>query len=270
MQFFHLITLEWKKFHKNTVMILLMGLFTFLMPFAIFVMENYKSVPPMPEKDTFFTFPGIWEYQGYSASWFSFLFLGFIGVLLITTEVGNRTLRQNIITGLTRMEYFLGKLYVILLISLYATLIYFVSTLLIGSFYPETFAMADFMNGHDWSTGRYFLLTFGYLSFGLFLGYILRKTGLAIFVYLSYIIFLEPLLRWAVHIKIFNNASMHYYPMNAMEDLMPNPLFKFAENFTSMTDFNILLSYRDASIVAVISIALFLLIGLRSLLRRDI
>lgn len=270
MQFIHLITLEWKKFSKNTVMILLAGLYTFLMPFAIFVMENYQAAPGLPAKETFFTFPAIWEYQGYSGSWFSFLFLGFMGILMITTEVSNKTMRQNIISGMTRTEFFLGKLYMILLISLYATLVYFVSTVLIGSFYPEKFAIADMLNGHNWATARYFLLNLGYLSFGLFLGLLLRKNGLAIFSYMAYIIFLEPLLRWGVHKEIYDDRSMNFYPMNALEDLMPNPFFQVVDNFSNMTEFRLLLSYQEASIVAILSILLFLILAYRLLLSRDI
>jgi len=269
MKVLHLLQLEWKKFHKNTVMILLVGLYTILMPFGIFVLDNYNAPPPMPAKSTFFTFPEIWNYQGYSGSWFTFLFLGFMGVLMITTEVSNKTFRQNIITGLSRTEYFLGKLYSILAISIYATAIYFISTFLIGSLYPEQAAFGDFLDGHNWATARYFLLTFSYLSFGLFLGLLLRKTGLAIFSYLSYIIFLEPLLRWAVHRKLIDHKSMNFYPMNGVEDLMPNPFFSFMKDFTAMTEFDLLLTYQEASIVSIISILLFLGFGYRSLIKRD-
>jgi ABC-type transport system involved in multi-copper enzyme maturation permease subunit len=269
MNFKYLVLLEWKKFSRNTVMILLIGLYTLLMPFGIFVLENWEGGPGMPSKDVFFTFPQIWEYQGYSGSWFSFLFLGFIGVLLITTEVGQKTMRQNIITGITRTEFYLGKLYVMILVALYATVIYILSTILIGSLYPETIDFSNFMEGHNGSAPRYFLMTFAYLSFGLFLGLILRKSGLAIFIYLAYIIFLEPMLRWGVHREIFDHRSMNFYPMNAIEDLMPNPLFRFVESFQNMTDFNILLTYREATVVTLISVGVFLFLAYRSLVRRD-
>jgi hypothetical protein len=97
----------------------------------------------------------------------------------------------------------------------------------------------------------------------------MRKSGLAIFSYMAYIIFLEPLLRWAVHKEIYDHRSMNFYPMNATEDLMPNPFFKFVESFTSMTDFKLLLSYQEATIVVLISVSLFLYFGYRSLVRRD-
>ena len=269
MQLFYLVQLEWKKFSKNTLMILLLGLYTALMPLGIFILENYEGAPGMPSKELFFTFPEIWQYQGYSGSWFVFLFLGFTGVLLISTEVSQKTMRQNIITGMTRTEFFLGKLYIILLISLYATLIYFLSTVLIGSFYPAENAVRNILEGHDWATLRYFLMSFAYLSFGLFLGVLFRKSGLAIFIYLAYIIVIEPLLRWGVHRKIYDDRSMNFYPMNAIEDLMPNPFFRFVEGFTQMTDFSLLLSYREASITTVVFVALFLGIAYWQLMKKD-
>jgi ABC-type transport system involved in multi-copper enzyme maturation permease subunit len=269
MDLLYLIKLEWKKFKSNTVIVLLLGLYTVLMPIAIFVMENFESGPGLPTKDTFFTFPQVWDYQGYSGSWFSFLFLGFIGVLIITSEVSYKTMRQNIITGLTRTQFFMGKIYVLLLVSLYATLLYFVSTVLIGTFYPAEPDFANFMDGHNWATARYFLMTFGYLSFGLFLGLLFRKSGLAIFLYLSYIVFLEPLLRWGVHWRLFEHSSMKYYPMNAFEDLMPMPFYKVIENFNPVTEFNLLMNYQEAAIVSVISVIVFIFLAYRFLLKRD-
>lgn len=269
LQILHLLSLEWKKFRKNKLVLLLLGLYTFLMPFAIFVMDNYIQMPGMPAKEAFFSFPGIWEYQGYSGSWFSFLFLGFIGVVIITSEVSNKTMRQNILTGMTRRSFYLGKLYVILTVGIWATLIYILSTILIGIFRTEAFKPEMIFEGHRWIILRYFVMNMGYLSFGLFLGMILRRSGLAIFTYLAYIIFLEPMIRWAIHRNIYEHRSMNFYPMNAIEDLMPNPAFKVIDGFKNMTNFELLLSFREAALISVLSIGVFFLISYLNLIRKD-
>lgn len=269
LQIMHLLGLEWKKFRKNKLILFLLGLYTLLMPFAIFVMDNYIQMPGLPQKETFFSFPGIWEYQGYSGSWFSFLFLGFIGVVIITSEVSNKTMRQNILTGMTRQSFYLGKLYVILTVSIWATMIYFISALLIGISRTEGFTTEMIFDGHQYAVLRYFLMNLGYLSFGLFLGLIIRRSGLAIFTYLAYIIFLEPMIRWAIHRNIFDHRSMHFYPMNGIEDLMPNPAFRLVDSFKEMTNFELLLSYREATVISLISVAVFLIVSYLNILKKD-
>lgn len=71
---------------------------------------------------------------------------------------------------------------------------------------------------------RFFVMCLGYLSFAFFIAIWIRKGTLAILTYFSYIMFLEPIIR-AIHLNYFRNRSS-IYPMNVIEDLMPNPFFK--------------------------------------------
>ena len=59
-------------------------------------------------------------------------------------------------------------------------------------------------------------------EFCFFVAVWIRKGTLAILVYFSYIMFIEPVIR-AIHLYYFNNRSTLFYPMNVVEDLMPNP-----------------------------------------------
>jgi len=267
----HLLALEWKKFKGNAVCQLLSIMFLVLMPTLLFFGKELSDVPPpLPSNDVFFNFPTIWEYNGYVGNWLVFFFLGFIAIYIITSEVNNKTLRQSIIIGMTRKQFFLGKLSVIVVLTLFATVLYTICTLVIGGFHADSFSFSAAFD-NDQAILRFFLMTLGYLSFGLMLGFVIRRSGIAIFTYLSYIMFIELIIRWAIHFNTFKDNTMNFYPMNAIEDLMPNPFFKYAELIPRKDlDFSFLLTYNEAIITTSIYIVIFIGLSYWNFMKKDI
>jgi ABC-type transport system involved in multi-copper enzyme maturation permease subunit len=266
-----LIKLEILKYKDNSLVQMLLLFFTLLMPTSIFVLKNFDKIPFIPGKESFFTFPLVWEYQAYAGSWLSFLFLGFLGVYLITSEIQYKTMRQNIITGLSRFDFFMGKILITFIVTLYATIIFYLSTLLIGILHEGEINIQHIFNQQNYVILRFFLLTFAYMTFGMLVAFIIRKPALSIFFYFSYILFIEPLFRWWIHLKFINKGrSMLYYPLNGIEDLAPLPFYKYVENFNNLKDFPILLSYTEASVISVISVIVFVSLSYYLFIKRDI
>ena len=85
----------------------------------------------------FFNFPAVWHNMAYLFTWFQ-LFLGIIIISLVTTEFSQRTLRQNIIDGLTKWEIIWSKELVIILLSSISTLLLVAFTLIFGNQGPDT------------------------------------------------------------------------------------------------------------------------------------
>ena len=98
----------------------------------------------------------------------------------------------------------------------------------------------------------------GYMSFGLLIGLLIKRTGIALFLYITYVMFIELVIRWAIHRNIFDNNSMHFYPMNAIEDLTPNPLLKMTENFSKEVDFAMWLTPTEAVVTTLVYTVIFL------------
>ena len=90
------------------------------------------------------------------------------------------------------------------------------------------------------------------------------------FLYFSYVMFLELILRWVVHLKLFEHKTMQFYPLNAIEDLVPIPISDVAESFEKQFDFNFFLSPGEAVIASSIYISLFLFLAYRLLERKDL
>jgi ABC-type transport system involved in multi-copper enzyme maturation permease subunit len=287
-----LLKLEWYKFKSNSVINLLLGLFLLLFPILILGGKDlFENVPPpLPSNTVFYEFPTVWDYQGYIGNWMIFFFLGFAGIFIVTSEVSFKTLRQNIIIGLTRREYFTAKVLTIIVISVIATFIYALSALLIGL---ANTPGADFalIVDNNWAISKFFLLAMGYLSFGLMIGFLIRKSGIAIFLYMTYIMFLEPILKFltiglftwqwekqGILSEMLQDESpilniVNYLPMNLIEDLHPNPFLRLPDNFLRFNNeinYSVLLPQNHAIIGSIIYIGIFIFLSYRSFMKKDI
>jgi ABC-type transport system involved in multi-copper enzyme maturation permease subunit len=261
--------LEYQKFGKNAVITMLVSLYVLFLPTLIFIGKEVPAIPPvLLSNDIFFEFPTIWEWMGFAGNWLVFFCLGFVAVHIITSEVQNKTMRQAVINGQTRTEFFIGKVVLIFTISFFATLYYVFATMVIGWFSTDDPSFAEALEGWP-AMLRYFLMCLGYLSFGLMIGIVIRKSGIAVLTFWSYILLIEPLIRWRGHKQIFDNESMNYWPMNAVEDLQPFPFYRFGSFMPDNLNFNILLDYQTAVILTIFYTILFLGLAYWSLLKKD-
>lgn len=267
-----LIKLEWMKWKGYRPFQVLVILYIIGLPSMLLTLKSFNRVPAeVMSKDIFFVFPSIWQYLGYMGNWLCFFIFGFMGALMITNEVKNKTLRQNIITGLSRREFYLGKLSTIFLVSTLATIYFFLVGFTTGFMHTETIYWAKVWQEIS-LVFRYWLMTMSYMTIGFFIGTLIKKTGLALFIYLAYTFFLEKLIRYAVHAKIASNKSIHYYPMNATSDLVPfnTPFNNMAEDFLEQNDYSIFLPPTEAVIVTAIYLVLFSGLSYWLLQRRDL
>ena len=275
----HLLNLEWKKIRNYRPFQIMMGLFLMGLPAMLMIAYSIAKRVNPPEAvfsgKTLVEFPTIWQYLGYSGNWMVFFFFGFMSVLSITNEFGNKTLRQNIITGLSRTDFFKGKVIFIAALALVATIYFFLCGSVIGLLYTKEFTVAKFTENLDF-VPRFFLMSFGYMSIGLFLGMLIRRTGMAIVLYLAYGFFIEQILRWLVHMNLLKtlglemNRSVHYYPINAMEDLAPMPFPNQIDNMARNMDYYPFISPMEATVLTIIYSGLFLFLAYRLIANRDL
>lgn len=246
------------------------GLYFVLLPSSLLIGKSIPQwPPPINTPDTFFRFPDVFLYLGYAGNWIVFLLLGFLSVSFVTQEFGARTFRQNVIAGMTRTDMFLSKVYFLCAAALVATLYYGIAAMVLGFAHSDAYYTSVIMKNIDF-VPRFFLMCMGYMSFGLLIGVWVRRTGAAIFLYFSYVLFIEPILRWGVHYNVFKDRSMHFYPLNAIEDLAPVPFAEMSKGFERESGFQLFLSPQEAVIASVIYTLLFLgaawyLVGRRDL-----
>jgi ABC-2 type transport system permease protein len=168
-------------------------------------------------------FPDVWL----NLIWFSGLFkvvLAIMTVISITNEYTYRTLRQNIIDGLSRWEFLKTKILTNLLLSIMSVVMIFVIAFTTGLIYsPEVTWTYVFTDIEFLLT--YFLEIFAFLSYALMLGILVQRSGLTIILLLlSHM--LEAIIK--ANLDDYVPGIIPYFPMESIMNLVPFPFPRYA------------------------------------------
>ena len=179
-------------------------------------------------------FPDIWQ----NLIWFSGLFKIVIAVMVIisiTNEYQYRTLRQNIIDGLSRWEFLQTKILTNLVLSVMSVVMLFLIIMVTGLIYtPELDAKYIFSDMQF--LFAYFLEIFAFLSYALMLGVFIQRSGLTIVVLmLSHMI--EAIIR--ANLDDYFPDLMQFFPMQSISNLESLPFARYAfqeiQDYVSLT-----------------------------------
>ena len=83
-----------------------------------------------------FNFPYIWHFNTFMAAIFKF-FLLLVIVSMMANEYSNKTLKQNLIDGLSKKEFILSKFYTVIALALISTIFVFVVSIVLGYSYSD-------------------------------------------------------------------------------------------------------------------------------------
>lgn len=213
-----------------------------------------------------FNFPDIWQNITYvaSARFFIKIILGIIVIIIITNEYHYLTIRSNIIAGFDRKDFLVAKIELILLLSLFSTLIIFLSGLYLGFLHSASTSIEHVFGKMVFLLGYYIEIT-AFLLFCLLLGIIFKKTGITFIVLIVYFI-IEPILDYKLSDKI-----TPYLPMNAINNIIQTPNTSLIKIKTP--DFN--MEFQEAISIVDVGVCLtyiliFILLSYFILKRRDI
>lgn len=207
---------------------------------------------------TAFSFPDVWQ----SVSWLSSL-LVFMPALLIVTFVTNefvyKTHRQNIIDGLSRMQFISVKIAMIVILAFVATLMVLLTSIIIGLLGETPFS---------WDQSQYILYFFiqalSYNSLALLISILLKRTGLALGLFLAYAYFIENLLGNFLDWKLSSKPGS-YLPLNSTDSLIPFPFVKnVTRQLIKQADISILL------IMAAIYLSIYIFFTIRKFKTDDL
>lgn len=197
----HLLLIEQKKLLKYRTFWILTGLFFGLMVLVFFGVQgfvnevtqntNQKSPVAFPEM-SLYRFPDIWHNITFLAGYFKTI-LGIIFLILLTNEYHFKTVRFNIINGLSRRDYFLAKALLMTVLSIALTLLIVIAGTILGITNTENLTFRIAAENMAFPVG-YLVETLCYLTIVFFIGTILRKSGLAIGLLLLYTYIIEPIL----------------------------------------------------------------------------
>lgn len=174
-----------------------------------------------------FNFPYIWHFNTFMAAWFKF-FLLLVIVSMMSNEYSNKTLKQNLIDGLSKKEFTLSKFYTVVLFALVSTVFVFVVSLILGYIY------SDFTEFSIVTTDLEYLFAFfvkllGFFSFGLFLGILVKRSAFAVGGMLIWF-FVESFSKGMLYWKAEDIAAdvMRIFPLEAMANLIKEPFTRLS------------------------------------------
>ncbi len=162
-----------------------------------------------------FSFPNIWSFITFTASFLNIL-LAVLVVIITTNELEFKTMRQNIIDGLTKRQFIFGKFAFVLCLSVIATFYTGICGFFIAGF-SHGFADA-FENIH--LIGLYFIQTLGYFSFAFLFSLIVKRPALSIITFIIYFP-VETIIGNLISVKMYS-----FFPLKIYDDLTPIPFFK--------------------------------------------
>lgn len=175
-----LLAIEWSKiyyFKATRIFTLLYFVLLILLGVALaFVKPEIGGIELDIVQLGFFKYPTIWQNITYLVS-IGKIFLAIIIILNITNEFSNRTIKQNLIDGLSKNEFIFAKMMINLLLAVASTVFVFVITLVLGA----VFAGEDVSvyQGMEYMTAYFIKIAF-FFSFCFFLAVLLRKSALAL------------------------------------------------------------------------------------------
>ena len=172
-----------------------------------------------------FNFPFIWHFNTWIASILK-LFLAIVIVSMMANEYSNRTLKQNLIDGLSKKEFVISKFLTVVLFSLVSTLFVFIVSLILGLVFSDYNEIGIIFSDMEYLLA-YFINLVGFFSFCLFIGILVKRSAFALGFLLIWSIIegiIYGFLKWEM-LRNTNLADniMQLFPLASMSNLIKEP-----------------------------------------------
>lgn len=172
-----------------------------------------------------FNFPFIWHFNTWIAAILK-LFLAIVIVSMMANEYSNRTLKQNLIDGLSKKEFVLSKFLTVIVFAFISTLFVFGVSLILGLIFSDYNEFGIIFSDMEYLLA-YFVKLLGFFSFCLFLGVLVKRSAFALGFLLIWGIaegIIYAILKW----KVFKDTDIaesitQFFPLASMSNLIKEP-----------------------------------------------
>ncbi|MDX1278858.1 ABC transporter permease [Oceanihabitans sediminis] len=222
-----LLQLELQKLLLNRVSKILIFV-SFILPFTVLILSSIKInffgffTLELGELGIF-NFPIIWHITTFFASQFKFFF-AIVVVSMIGNEYSNKTIKQNLIDGLSKKEFILSKFYTIVFFSLVATLLIALASFVIGMYY-SSYNEAQIIFRETNFLLAYFVKLVGFFTLCLFFGMLVKRSAFALaFLFILYILewIALGLMTWKSDFELAEKIQ-NFFPLKSMYKLIDQP-----------------------------------------------
>lgn len=278
---FRLLNIEFHKLKHNTASkVLTLIYFLLLTSTALVAMINFEFAGESFHLADMgiFNFPYIWHLNTWLSATIKF-FLLMVIVSMMANEYSNKTLKQNLIDGLSKKEFILSKFYTVVVFALISTVFVFVVSLILGYLYSDFTEFSIVFSDLDYLLALFIKLV-GFFSFGLFMGILVKRSAFAVGGIIVWFIiesFTKGYLFWQYRGTDSNIPEniMQFFPLESMSNLIKEPFTRFSavKSVANLVgedlskDFSV--HFTDIIIVSVWTF-IFIYLSYRLLKRRDL
>ena len=219
-----------------------------------------------------FNFPIVWHITTYFSALFKFFF-AIVVVSMIGNEYSNKTLKQNLIDGLSKKEFILSKFYTIAFFSLISTLIIFCISLILGLVYSSHNEFNIIIREIEFLPA-YFIKLVGFFSFCLFLGVLAKRSAFALaFLFVDFIFewIVFGLISWKSDMELATKIQ-NFFPLTSMSNLIKQPFQRVAmTKFPNKNDLDYDYAVHfDSMLIVALWIVVFVYLSYYLIKKRDL
>ncbi len=176
-----------------------------------------------------FNFPYIWHFNTYITALFK-LFLAIVIVSMMSNEYSNKTIKQNLIDGLSKKEFILSKFLTVITFALISTVFVFVVSLILGLIYSDFNELSIIFSELEYLIA-FFVKLVGFFAFCLFLGILVKRSAFALgFLFLWFIFeqLLFGFLGWKLVSWDTAKTIKSFLPLQSMSNLIQEPFSRLS------------------------------------------
>ncbi|MCY3999088.1 MAG: ABC transporter permease subunit [Flavobacteriaceae bacterium] len=178
-----------------------------------------------------FNFPYIWHFNTYVIALLK-IFLAIVVIFMISNEFVYKTLKQNLIDGLTKREVLNSKFLTLILFVLVSTVFVFFVTFFLGLIYSDYNELAIIMTDIEYMI-PYAVKLLGFFSICMFLVFLVKRATIAIGMLGSWTA-LEPIIKAILDVRLKDtflinaNDIAQFFPLQSMSNLIVEPFTRFS------------------------------------------
>lgn len=186
---------------------------------------NFGGVKFRVADQGIFNFPFIWHFNTWMAAILK-IFLAIVIVSMMANEYSYRTLKQNLIDGLSKKEFVMSKFITVMGYALASTVFVFLVSMILGLIFSDYNEAGIIFSDMEYLFA-YFIKLVGFFAFCLFLGVLVKRSAFAIgFLVIWWIV--EVILFLLMKFQFFKDTDIaenvtQFFPLSAMSNLIKEP-----------------------------------------------
>ncbi|MDG1572356.1 ABC transporter permease subunit [Robiginitalea sp. M366] len=223
-----LLQIEFIKLWNNRASrILIISYFALLTSIALIAAIHFKIGPidfHLAEQGIF-NFPYIWHFNTYVTAIFK-LFLAIVIVSMMSNEYSNKTIKQNLIDGLSKKEFIASKFLTVLSFAGISTVFVFLVSMILGLIYSDYTAVSIIFSDLGFLLA-FFVKLVGFFSFCLFLGVLVKRSAFALGFLILWAILEQityGILGWKFVSWETAQQIKNFFPLESMANLIKEPV----------------------------------------------